>query len=533
MTNGLIMPPTKRTLLAVPITAADTDSARRQIQSAQAARADILEFRLDYMAGADWPTILAEASLPVIATLRPKDQGGRFTASEDQRLQLLAEIAKARPAFIDFEWPHFVSSASARKLISSITTDAIGQAKPALILSFHDFHCAPPNLPQFVAEISAAPAAIVKVVAMARDICDNFLLLDLPRQTTKPTIILAMGRAGQISRVLAAKLGTFLSFSCLSIDQASAPGQIPLEQLRSLYRWDCITPQTSLFGVVGSPIAHSLSPAIHNAAFEQTDFPGLYLPFLVEPGYENFTRFMDGFLKRPWLDLHGLSVTIPHKENALRYPSERTAHINPLARKIGSLNTIVISPDGQLSGYNSDLDGALDALTSGMGITRPDLSGRKVAVLGAGGAARAIVAGLTHAGAQVLIYNRTASRAQRLAQEFAATAVPLAQLAKTPARIIINATSIGMSPNTQASPFPTAALTSDMTVFDTVYNPQQTLLLTEAAQAAATTISGAEMFIRQAAKQFELWTGQPAPLNVMHQVLRRDLPPLTPPTGTA
>ncbi|MBA7535675.1 Shikimate dehydrogenase (NADP(+)) [subsurface metagenome] len=527
------MPATQRTLLAVPITAADTDSARRQIKSAQASQADILEFRLDHMADADWPALLAEASLPVIATLRPRDQGGKFTGSEDQRLQLLAEIAKARPAFIDFEWPNFVSSASARKLISSITCDSLDADKPALILSLHDFQSVPANLNETIARMSSVPAAVLKVVCMARDICDNFLLLDLPRQTTKPTIILAMGQAGQISRILAPKLGTFLSFSCLSLDESSAPGQIPLDQLRSLYHWDRITGQTSIFGVVGSPIAHSLSPAIHNAAFEQIDFPGLYLPFLVEPGYENFTRFMDGFLKRPWLDLHGLSVTIPHKENALRYLSERTAHINPLARKIGSLNTIVISPDGQLSGYNTDLDGALDALTLGMGITRHDLSGRKVAVLGAGGAARAIVAGLTQAGAQVLIYNRTASRAQQLAEEFAATAVPLAQLAKTTARIIINATSIGMHPDLQASPFPSDALKPHMTVFDTVYNPQQTLLLRQAAQAAATTISGTDMFVRQAAKQFELWTGQPAPTDTMNHVLRRNLPPLTPPTGTA
>ena len=181
-------------------------------------------------------------------------------------------------------------------------------------------------------------------------------------------------------------------------------------------------------------------------------------------------------------------------------------------------------PQTPLSGYNTDLDGALDALTSSMGITRADLSSRQVAVLGAGGAARAIVAGLTHAGAQVLIYNRTASRAQQLAKEFSATALPLAELAQTSARIIINATSIGMHPDTQASPFPREALTPDMTVFDTVYNPQQTLLLTEAAQAGATTITGSEMFLRQAAKQFELWTDQLAPLTTMHQVLRCCLP---------
>ncbi len=521
------MAPTKRTLLAVPITAADTDSARRQIKSAQTARADILEFRLDYMADADWPTLLAETSLPVIATLRPKDQGGKFTGSEDQRLNLLADIAKARPAFIDFEWPHFESSSRARQLISSITCDSLDAHKPALILSLHDFHSVPANLNEAVTRLSSAPAAILKIVCLANDICDNFPLLDIAQRAgkadTKPTIILAMGQAGQISRVLAAKLGTFLSFSCLSLDEASAPGQIPLDQMHSLYRWESITAGTSIFGVVGSPIAHSLSPDIHNAAFAKANFAGLYLPFLVEPSYESFARFMDGFIKRPWLNLRGLSVTMPHKANALRYLRDNSAHMDSLAERVGSINTIVISSDGQLSGYNTDLDGALDALTSGMGITRPELAGQKVAVLGAGGAARAIVAGLTHAGAQVLIYNRTASRAQQLAQEFSASADPLVDLAQTSARIIINATSIGMYPHVKASPFPSDALKPDMTVFDTVYNPQQTLLLTQAAQAGATTISGTEMFIRQAAKQFELWTDQIAPLNAMQQVLYRAL----------
>ena len=512
-----------RTFLAVPITAADTDSARRQIRQATDAHADILEFRLDHMDRADWAKLLAEAQLPVIATLRPKDQGGRFTGTETERLKLLQQIAQAQPAFIDFEWPHFASSQKTRDLISSITSASIGSAKPALILSFHDFGRLPQDLNQIVAGMADAPAAIIKVVGMAEDICDNLPLLDFAQQTARPAIILAMGQAGQISRILAGKLGTFLTFSCLSVAQASAPGQIPLEQLVSLYRWDRISSSTKIFGVIGSPVAHSLSPAIHNAAFDAVGFQGLYLPFLVKPGYENFSRFMGGFLSRPWLDLRGLSVTIPHKENALRYLHEHGGDIDPLARRIGSINTIVISPKGSLSGYNTDLDGALQALTVGMGIDRADLADRKVAVLGAGGAARAIVAGLTEAGARVLIYNRTAKRGRRLAKEFSAKAVPLAKLTKTPARIIVNTTSLGMHPNTDACPFPASSLRPDMTVFDMVYNPMQTRLLSEAADAGAKTISGTEMFIRQAARQFQLWTDQPAPLELISKVLRDSL----------
>lgn len=512
-----------RTLLAVPITAPDADLARQQISSARQARADVLEFRLDFMDRADWATLLAEAQLPVIATLRPKDQGGKFTGSEAQRLKLLQQISEAGPAFVDFEWPHFASSSDARSLISSITSDQIGSEKPALILSLHDFDTVPANLSSIAAEMAKAPAAIIKIVGTALDICDNLSLLDFTRTTSKPAIILAMGEAGRISRILTAKIGTYLTFSCLSPAEASAPGQIPLAELRSLYHWDRLSGSTKVFGVVGSPVAHSLSPAIHNAAFDAADFDGVYLPMLVKPGYEAFVRFMDGFLNRPWLDLSGLSVTIPHKENALRYLEEHGGSIDPLAQRIGSVNTIVISEHGKLSGYNTDLEGAIQALISGMEIDVSDLAGRQVAVLGAGGAARSIVAGLTQAAAEVLIYNRTAERAERLAQEFSAQAVPLDQLSRTPARIIVNTTSLGMHPEVNACPFPVEALRSDMTVFDMVYNPMQTRLLTEAVRAGARIVNGSEMFIRQAARQFQLWTAQPAPVELIGRVVRQSL----------
>ena len=518
-----IMTATQRTLLAVPITAADTASARQQILSAQSAGADILEFRLDLMSPADSFTLLAETSLPVIATARPTDQGGQFHGSQDERLNLLKKVGQARPAFIDFEWPHFVGSAKAGQLISSITSDSIGADKPGLILSFHDFDKVPANLDNLVSEMTGAPAAVIKVVCFAQSIRDNFSLFDCAHRASRPSIVFAMGQAGEISRVLAAKLSTFLSFSSLSVAESSAPGQIPMDQLRSLYRWDNISRQTGVYGVVASPVGHSLSPAIHNAAFEATGFDGLYLPFLVEPGYDNFAAFMDGFLKRPWLDLRGLSITIPHKENALRYLSEHGSNVDPLAQRIGSLNTLVTSPDGRIAGHNTDLDAALEALTAGSGITRADLAGQQVAVLGAGGAARAVVAGLTQAQAKVLIYNRTAARAQQLAKEFDATAVPLCQLARTSARIIINTTSLGMHPDTKASPFPTEDLKPGMTVFDTIYNPPQTRLLAEAAQAGARTISGTQMFINQAARQFQLWTDLPAPTDLMCRVLQQSL----------
>jgi 3-dehydroquinate dehydratase/shikimate dehydrogenase len=246
------------------------------------------------------------------------------------------------------------------------------------------------------------------------------------------------------------------------------------------------------------------------------------VPLLVEPGAENFHRFMDALLARPWMDFAGLSVTIPHKENALAYLGPECC--DPLAVRIGAINTITIGPGGTLRGDNTDYAAAIEALCQAMGIGREGLAGRSVAVLGAGGAARAIVAALTHYRAHVTVYNRTLPRAQSLADEFKSArasplaaspaAAPLAKAADGESEIIINCTPIGMHPNVDASPLeriPAAA----RVVFDTIYNPPRTRLLQQARQAGCVTIAGLEMFLHQAAAQFHIWTHMDPPLEVM------------------
>jgi 3-dehydroquinate dehydratase/shikimate dehydrogenase len=288
-----------------------------------------------------------------------------------------------------------------------------------------------------------------------------------------------------------------------------------------------------------------MSPAVHNAAFDETGFDGVYLPLLVNPGYESFKAFMESFLAFEMLHLSGLSVTLPHKENALRYLKEKGAEVEPLAERIGAVNTIVIERDleseianpksqiAKLKGLNTDYAAILDSITDALGITRDDLASYRVAVIGAGGTGRTAVAALAHYGATVVVYNRTKDRADALAAEFngntgKVVAASMDKLCDSCCQIYVNTTSVGMHPNVEGSPFRDAApkLGPDTLVFDTIYNPPKTRLLQQAESAGAKTVGGIEMFVRQAAGQFRAWTGLNAPAATMRRVVEQRLAPV-------
>jgi 3-dehydroquinate dehydratase/shikimate dehydrogenase len=388
--------------------------------------------------------------------------------------------------------------------------------KSRLILSHHDFQAVPDGLADLARRIEDSPADVVKIAFLAGGPQDGLLALDVVRDCSKPAIVLAMGQAGMVSRVLAGKVGAFGTFASLGQLDASAPGQPSLAEMKNLYHWDRMDSRTQVFGVIGHPVGHSMSPAIHNAAFAETGINAVYLPLPVQPGWENFERFMRAVLDRSHLDWRGLSVTIPHKENALRFVGAKNC--DALAVKIGAVNTITINPSGSLRGDNTDYAAAIDALCSAMSIAREGLAGRAVAVLGAGGAARSIVAGLRHYGAEVTIYNRTIRRAEMLAEEFTCQAAGIDQANSAQAEIIINCTPIGMYPKTDASPIAKLPPPAKV-VFDTIYNPLATVLLGQARRAGCQVVSGLEMFVNQAVAQFEIWTGQSAPAKVMRQVV--------------
>ncbi len=263
-----------------------------------------------------------------------------------------------------------------------------------------------------------------------------------------------------------------------------------------------IDAHTRLYGVIGNPVSHSLGPAMHNAAFERTGYNGVYAALPVT----DLPRAVAGIRA---LAIHGCSVTIPHKVAVM----ELLDAIDPLARRIGAVNTIV-NEDGHLTGFNSDGPGAMAAL-----LEKTPVAHRRVAVIGAGGAARALAHGVRSHGGRLTIVNRSADTGQQLADELDSDFCPLADFSGLGFDILVNATSVGMVPETDRMPVGHACLRPGMTVMDIVYNPLETKLLAAAQQAGCALVDGVAMFVHQGACQFERWTGQKAPVQLMKRTV--------------
>jgi 3-dehydroquinate dehydratase/shikimate dehydrogenase len=232
-----------------------------------------------------------------------------------------------------------------------------------------------------------------------------------------------------------------------------------------------------------------------------------------------FTAFVDTVQRNPDLDFWGFSVTLPHKEHALRWLDEHGGPVAPVARRCGAVNTLMREADGTWSGHNTDVAGVVAALGALPAWTGDDWRGRRVAVLGAGGVARAVVAALMDRGGHVTVFNRTAERARRLATEFDCASAEWAVRTGHSADLLVNCTSLGMSPRVQETAYPDEALSPGLTVFDTVYQPAETRLLCAARARGCPTVSGVDMFLHQAAAQFKLWHGQPVALDALRKAL--------------
>lgn len=508
------------TLLAVPIAARDLEQALHQIKTARAGGAQLIELRTDYLENLTTDLVgkligevkAGSRTLPIIVTCRDARQGGARQYPDRLRTSVLAAALGAGAEFVDIEYENFVSTENQEKIRVALSQSLKGR----LILSAHNFETKFDDIGKLYRRILAMyPAAIPKLVYTANHINDCFDAFDLLHNTGGERIVFCMGQAGLVSRIIAKKLDSFVTFASVDEKSATAPGQLSIKQFRKLYRYDAINTDTELYGVIGSPIAHSLSPAVHNACFAEIKANKLYLPLLINGAKGEFDRFMNSVQARRWLGFRGFSVTIPHKQNALEYVIAAGGSIEPLAEKIGAVNTLLVGPDSKLRGYNTDYAGALDAITSTLDITTAELKDLAVAVIGAGGVARAIVAGLSDAGAEITIYNRTVERGQKLADDFNCDFAPLDELSKVDAKLLINCTSIGMHPDVDATAVPEQCLRRSMAVFDTVYNPAKTLLLKQAKKKRAKTIDGLSMFVRQAMAQFKLFTGTEADQKIM------------------
>jgi 3-dehydroquinate dehydratase/shikimate dehydrogenase len=323
-----------------------------------------------------------------------------------------------------------------------------------------------------------------------------------------------MGEIGTPSRILAGKFGAPFTYATFHAERAMAPGQLSYQQMQEIYHYDTINKETEIFGVIADPVSHSLSPLIHNAAFGQLKMNRAYIPFRVPQ--EELSQFLADCKE---LGIKGLSITIPHKEEILHHVDK----FDEPSQQIGAANTVVWV-DGEKRAYNTDYRAAMSSIDASFGGNEEggsSLKGKSALVLGAGGVARAIVFGLQRRGAEVMIASRTAERADELANKFhvRSTAWSLRHAVKPD--LLVNCTPVGMHPNLDESPFDQMYLKAGMVVFDTIYNPEQTLLIKQARENACEVITGVEMFVGQAAHQFRLFTGEEAPAEMMRQVVRR------------
>jgi 3-dehydroquinate dehydratase / shikimate dehydrogenase len=478
-----------------------------EIQEAFKQGARLIEIRLDYLARSpDFKRLLVDKPCPVIATVRRAADGGRWTGSEEARQSVLRQAIVSGFDWVDIE--HDIADKIPR----------FGNVKR--IVSYHNMREVPLDLEDLHKKMCKMDADIVKVAVRATQISDAIRVLNLMIEPRKPTVALAMGDLGAPTRLLGARLGTPFTYATFNRERGIAPGLFSFEQLRRVFFYEQINAETKVYGVLGDPVGHSLSPLLHNNAFRHLGVNALYLPFRVPRG--ELRVFLHAYEQIP---VHGYSVTIPHKEEA----AGLALHEDEQVKATRAANTLVHGTDG-FSAYNTDYQGVLDTLKAnlppGPDATPPVLAGRNVLILGAGGMARAAAVAMHRAGAMVAITNRSAERAHFLAKEIGCRAVEWDARENESCDLLINCTPVGMHPEVDESPMPASFFKANMTVFDTVYTPEKTLFIKEAREAGAPTITGVELFIRQAALQCKLFTGQEMPLDMLREWTKRALSPV-------
>jgi 3-dehydroquinate dehydratase/shikimate dehydrogenase len=513
---------------------ASTSDALDAARSAATQGASLVEWRADALAEdpqalGSLRRLVAESPLPCIVTIRAAAEGGLYEGSESDRVSLLEALGTSGhpPAYLDIEWSSYSRSANLAQKVDLVVSHPgqVREVPTRLLLSLHDEEGRPRDLLQRVAAMAASPACgVVKVAFRARSIRDNLELFDLLAERPAPMAAMTTGPFAAMSRILAPKFGAFFTYASLDDASATAEGQVPLAELLGTYRHREIGRGTEVFGVVGWPVAHSRSPRFHNAAFADRGRDAVLVPMPVAPGWEPLKASLAAMLDHPQLAFRGAAVTLPHKEHLLRFVLERGGEAEPLAARIGAANTLVVRRDGRLLAANTDATAAAEAIATGFGLDPESLDAesfkdRRIAVVGAGGAAAALAAGLAMRGATVVLANRTKERADALAERLRAasegawrvSAAGLDSLACGCFHAFVNATPVGMAggPDPDGSPLPDeVALDDSIVVFDTVYAPERTPLLAEAASRGAKIVGGLEMFTRQAMRQQAIFAAE-------------------------
>lgn len=487
------------------------------------ALADVIELRLDCLedgevvdAFARLAGIVTKTPLNFIITNRPAGQGGRRALDARERLdfwrrtsELLSDADVRSRVYADVELDLLESTHAERlrEILEGFT----------LICSQHDFRQTPPDLGALYERMARTGARVLKVAAQAVDVTDCVSVLALVERARRDgleMIAVSMGEAGLLTRVLAPAFGAALTYGSLERGRETAPGQLSVRELRELYRVHGLDRETTVTGLVGSPVAHSLSPHMHNAAFGARDLNAVYIPFEVSD-VSAFVRRMarPGTRELQW-NLRGFSVTAPHKNSIV----EHLDWVEPSAAEMGAVNTVVVEGD-LLRGYNTDARAALAPLEGLI-----ELKGARVAVVGAGGAARALLWGLQTRGAHVTVFARDAARARATAEAFGAELEQSEGASFEGFDLVVNATPLGTRGELEGeTPADVHQLRGARAAYDLVYNPARTRFINEAQAAGCETFGGLPMLVAQAAAQFELWTMTAAPIEVMRAAAERQL----------
>jgi 3-dehydroquinate dehydratase/shikimate dehydrogenase len=479
--------PRRPTLVQV-IAQPTTDRALEAYRDAHP-RADRIEIRLDLIRDLDLDRVLEAPGKPKILTMRSRAQGGRGAPAE--RTAIVKRLLRSRAAWIDLEPDDL----------------ALGEAKrpggPRRILSWHDFQGTPLDLEARLEQLAQAGRAdLIKMVTFAEMAADLLRVRDLLRHAPAGRVIaFCMGAKGTASRILAPAWGSAAIYAPRRGDPASAPGQVALEDLIEVYRIDSLRPATGLYGVLGQPVAQSLSPLMHNAAYEALGLDARCLPFEARTVAEFLPVLSE-------LRLRGLSVTHPFKEGIVPHLDRLDAR----ARRAGAVNTVV-KVWNRLEGSNTDADAAVAPLRRWL-----DLRGARIGVLGAGGSARALLLGLSGHRCRVTLFARRPDRALGLARTFGARARPWRAARGFRCDLLVNTTPVGMAPAKGRAPVPAAWVRAPK-VYDLVYNPPETVFLRRARRRGLATRGGLEMFVAQGAAQLRLFTGKRPPFRVMRRAV--------------
>ncbi len=477
-----------------------------EIQEAAKRGARLIELRLDFIAKApDFKRLLAEKPCPMVATVRRREDGGRWAGSEDERRMLLRQCIVGGFDWVDLE---------------TDVADAVPRfGKVRRIVSYHNMRETPANLEKIHERMCNQDGDVIKLAVRAQKPSDALRVLALMDKPAKPTLAIAMGDVGLCTRLLAGKYGAPFTYAAFNKDRGIAPGLPSFHELKQIYHYHRINKDTQVYGVLGDPVAHSLSPLIHNEAFRAAGLNAIYIPFRVARA--DLSTFLKDFDRIP---VRGYSVTIPHKEAVVALSSRQEEAV----AQTQAANTLVRADDG-LHAYNTDFAGVLETLrahlTGEVGVS--PLHDKTILILGAGGVARAVSHAVRRDGALVTIANRTSERAHKLAEEVGCRTVEWAARHSVICDVLVNCTSVGMHPNVDESPIHPSFLKPGLTVFDTVYTPETTLLVKEARDRGCNVITGVDFFVRQAALQFQLFTGREGPVELMRKVVKRVLSPVT------